>query len=986
MCVRKLALAVGLVGALGAQMAAALGLGEIKLNSTLNQPLNAEIKLLQVRNLTEEEILVSLAEREDFDRAGVERTFFLSDLRFKVVLNHPSGPIVRVTTRKPVREPYLNFLLETQWPTGRLLREYTVLMDLPVFADEPAAPVRGAAPRQPERPAAAPSQPQPEAQTPPVRRTVQPAPAPRSQPGRVTPSRSVDVYGPVARNDTLWEIALRVRPDRSVSVQQTMLALQRMNPGAFINNNINLLRSGQVLRVPSLEEIYSMSTRQAVAEVAQQNAQWSEGATGGGEVTGAPLQAGRTSSSAAPAQTTGRGRVSLGAPGDAEGADSGRGSGAVDGDTEALQNELAITLEELDKTQRDNTELTSRITELEAQIETMERLVDVSQQELRALQLASQQRAEAEATDAAEPGETVLTPAEGILEEPAETGAQAPAATQTTTPEPAAQATPVEPKPAVDPKKVVRSPQPPPKTFVDILMDNIIWVGAGLAAIIIGAFLALRRRADANAEDGDIDEFDQFDDQVFAGADEPLPEPVQEPEELAVEDVAEAYDEPEPTEIVAPDDEPVEAETSDVVGEADIYIAYGKFDQAEDMLRKVLVDNPARTDVRTKLLEVFSESNQLQKFDQEYAQLLTYDDAAANARAVELRNQIPDAGEFNPNAAAEALVEGDDGELSLELDLDDQSTGGETADFDDIDLDLDLDTDLESDSQLDAGLSLEDETADLAAADDGFDLELDLSEGTDGDDALAGSLEDDSTTLELDDDLGDADLDLELDTGELNTDLAADLDNLDNADLDLTLDDLAEDSATAADDVSEDLELALPEAQDVAATAGDDNLDDFADEFGDSLDDALDSDDFDLDGLDDVDMAALDQEVDALAAGLEDDDDIKPGIPEPVTEFEEPAAAAPEPASPAANDAEEEVFGAALSAVADNGGDSVDLADENAELDFLADTDEAATKLDLARAYIDMGDKDGAKDILDEVAEEGNDQQRQEAQELLSRM
>lgn len=1038
MRVRKLTLAVGLVAALGAEMAAALGLGEIKLNSALNQPLDAEIKLLQIRNLTADEILVALASREDFDRAGVERLFFLSDLRFRVVLDHPSGPIVRVTSRKPVREPYLNFLLETQWPTGRLLREYTLLMDLPVFGDQPAAPVRGA---QTRPQAAAPPRP---AAPPPAPPRAAPEYSQPQQPGRASPSRTVDVYGPVTSNDTLWQIAQRVRPDRSVSIQQTMLALQRINPGAFINNNINLLRRGQVLRVPSLDEIYSLSAQQAVAEVAIQNAQWA-GGEAGGRVTGAQLDGGRRTASDGGARPSGQGRVKLGAPGDAESALAGRGSGATDGDIEALENELAITQEQLDKSQRDNAELSSRIGDLEAQIETMERLVEVSQQELRALQLASQQ-GEGAVTDgaAADAGAAVDIDLSAVGEtvDGGETAAAADITAEAAAADSAAAAAPA-PAPAAataqaaepDPTKVVRSQPPKPKSFMDTLLDNILWLGAGLAAVLGAILLFMRRRSEAVAEDEAIGDFDHFDDNnVFAeqesdpvADDLEMPDEVEAPQETFAEEL-------EDTDSVEQALETVEAETSDVVGEADIYIAYGKFDQAEDMLRKVLDDNPARTDVRLKLLEVFSESRQVQKFDRDYAELLTYNDTAANQRAAELRSHIPDAGDFDaaapaaaePDLDAELEAAEDAGELSLELDLDEAAAGAAESDFEDLDLDLSLDTDDELDTR--AG-------GDLAGADDSLELDLDLDE-TDLAEAPAASRKEDPAL-----DLESADTELSLDLQDTNTDLD---------DLTLELDQAGDAVADTADDalaldlsLDEDLDdLDLADAGAEAAAAGQgaaaDALDTSLDTLDTSLDESLDSDDFDLE-MGDVDMAALDQEVEELAANLDLDDagdgsagvaeldmeaeldglDIeegdldmpaKPAMEEPVTDFDtlQPAqsgSGAEVVELQALESADDEVFDTALAAVPDNAsaGDTLaaandtdidsaaldrgaDLSDENAELDFLADTDEAATKLDLARAYIDMGDKDGAKDILDEVAEEGNDQQRHEAQELLSRM
>lgn len=148
MGLRTLALVFGAATALSAQFVVALGLGDIKLRSTLNQPLNAEIELLQVRDLSKQEILVGLASVDDFKRVGVDRPFFLLDLDFSVDIDAANGPIIRVTSEKPVREPFLNFVVEAQWPSGRLLREYTLLMDLPVFAEEQQAQPVQPAPEQ----------------------------------------------------------------------------------------------------------------------------------------------------------------------------------------------------------------------------------------------------------------------------------------------------------------------------------------------------------------------------------------------------------------------------------------------------------------------------------------------------------------------------------------------------------------------------------------------------------------------------------------------------------------------------------------------------------------------------------------------------------------------------------------------------------------------------------------------------------------------
>ena len=128
-----------LIGLLASSFVFSLGLGDITLKSSYNEPLNAEIRLLQPQEFSESEILLALASSEDFSRVGLDRDFFLTGLKFTVVLDDRDNAYVKVTSRQPVQEPYLNFLVDMQWPSGRLLREYTILLDLPLFEGESVA-------------------------------------------------------------------------------------------------------------------------------------------------------------------------------------------------------------------------------------------------------------------------------------------------------------------------------------------------------------------------------------------------------------------------------------------------------------------------------------------------------------------------------------------------------------------------------------------------------------------------------------------------------------------------------------------------------------------------------------------------------------------------------------------------------------------------------------------------------------------------------
>ncbi|KIR19238.1 hypothetical protein PFLU4_04520 [Pseudomonas fluorescens] len=199
------------VGALGySALASALGLGDITLHSALNQPLRADIALVDVAGISEGDLSASLASPDDFSRAGVERAFFLNNLRFTPVLRGERS-FIRVTSSKPVEEPFLNFLVQLNQPNGRLLREYTVLIDPP--GTPGIVPVR-------EEPSEAP-------------RSVKPPPAVQGKRYTVVPG------------DNPWIIAKRLHDAGSnASVNELMQGIQALNPGS------DRLSIGQRLLLP----------------------------------------------------------------------------------------------------------------------------------------------------------------------------------------------------------------------------------------------------------------------------------------------------------------------------------------------------------------------------------------------------------------------------------------------------------------------------------------------------------------------------------------------------------------------------------------------------------------------------------------------------------------------------------------------------------------------------------------------------------------
>ncbi|MBL1321936.1 MAG: hypothetical protein COA63_012885 [Methylophaga sp.] len=249
------------LGILTPIQANAFGLGKLELSSALNEPFKAKIPVTALKEDEEGNLQVRLATNDEFARAGIERSYYLTKLVFNVV-EHPGGAIIEVSSQQPIKEPFIDFLLTATTGEGRLIREYTVLLDPPkaVFA-KPAKVITPARVKTPSQQSS--------------NKTTYQYP----DSGYQAPASnyySGNSYGPTKRDDTLWDIALATKPSSSVSVHQMMMALLDENPNAFIRNNINNLKTGQTLTIPSMDEITKLSNRQAVARVAEQYQQWKD--------------------------------------------------------------------------------------------------------------------------------------------------------------------------------------------------------------------------------------------------------------------------------------------------------------------------------------------------------------------------------------------------------------------------------------------------------------------------------------------------------------------------------------------------------------------------------------------------------------------------------------------------------------------------------------------------------------------------------------
>ena len=265
-----------------AGFAHALGLGEIESQSRLNQLVRASIPILSASGAELDSVTVQLASNEDFERAGMERTEFLSSLKFAV-----DGETVRVTSKQIAREPFVSFLLDVRWSGGRLLREYTLLLDPPGLA------TKGSGISQPTLASQMPTPPPAPADAPPSETTAaaEPSaeqgpveaaePAPAATPA--APATTAEgMYGPVAPQETLWSIAYKLRPDpATITMDQMQVAILNANPKAFHGGQISGLMKGVTLRIPSSEEIRAVDPVAAKALVARAR-------EGGGSVAAAP--------------------------------------------------------------------------------------------------------------------------------------------------------------------------------------------------------------------------------------------------------------------------------------------------------------------------------------------------------------------------------------------------------------------------------------------------------------------------------------------------------------------------------------------------------------------------------------------------------------------------------------------------------------------------------------------------------------------------
>lgn len=397
-------LGIALVLSSGAAMA--LGLGEIRVKSQPGQPLVAEIPVISNEPGELEQLQARLASPVTFERVGLARPEGLvSGLSFAVALNEEGKPVIRVTSTEPVQVAAVNFLIEVDWGQGRLVREYSALVDTPgalaaasqPIIDAPLPPPADTIVRAPEPIAA--TEPAPPAAVEPV--VPAPAPAAAAPAPRAPAAASPTLAGgelEVRRGQTLSQIARDLR--QGYSLDQTMLALLRANPEAFINGNINRLKQGAVLRVPQSAELAQLGEAEAAALVRDQMAEWRQAR----RPIPQPVETAAPIASAPPRGAPARvaeARLEIAPPDAGAAARAGTQSGIdAEGEGDMLANQqLTLTKEELAARESEVQELRAQVAELESLKQQQAKLIAMKDSEL----AAAQQRLAKSQGDAAQP-------------------------------------------------------------------------------------------------------------------------------------------------------------------------------------------------------------------------------------------------------------------------------------------------------------------------------------------------------------------------------------------------------------------------------------------------------------------------------------------------------------------------------------------------------------------------------------------------------
>ncbi|MBI5109951.1 MAG: pilus assembly protein [Rhodocyclales bacterium] len=899
----------------------AAGLGKINVLSALGQPLRAELEVTANRDEALS-LVARVASVEAFRQAGIEYSPALINLRFSKEIKERGGRrFIELTTDRPLNEPFIDMLVELNWASGRLVREYTFLLDPPdLLVKAPPVPAPVAPPVADVKPAAKPAA----ADT--LTRAVTESRPPLATERAVVPApkASVSASRTVVAGDTLGKIAAQTAP-AGVSLDQMLVSLFRNNQDAFDGGNMNRLKAGKILSIPDADAASKVSPTEARKEVVAQAVDFN-----------AYRQRLAAAAAASPARDAGAKQEVTGkiAPKveDKTPAPSGRDKLEVsrtevtrDAKGKPLQGRIASLEEDLVARDRALKEAGTRIAELEKNLNDLKKLAELKSKGGADLQAAAQ-AAKPAAAEAKKPEPApvpAVKPAEAAkpadVPKPAEIAKPADVVKPAETAKPIDGAKPVDPaapKPAEGdkppPPKKKAAPPPPPPPEPDFIEENapLVFGGGAVLALLFG-WLGIsayrKKKAASSAANAPLGEADLSAHSVFSSTTVAPPPSEQETSQFSTTGMG----------MVAAQD------TVDPVVEADTFLAFGRDAQAEEILLDALsVDpQPQAIPIRMKLLEIYSGRKDAAKFESVAKEVHgltggsgeTWEKVSAMGAAVDPANSLyGSASPADANATAvidlqaTTILHGGAAAAAVAAGEAAAASAAEIAAAETSALDFDLDIGAK------AAPAAAAVAAETVAESSGLDFDLDL--GSDSGPATPAAVADaprsDDLALDIDFEMpGTAPAAVDMDSGGLDFPLTADAP-----------------AAPAAE--------AAPVA---AGPAADGNAIDFS---------------FDL------------------------------GASEPVAPAPEPMAAA----LPEMSVDIPELETAPAARPLDLGGLSLelDVPAPTAPAPDVPDNPEVATKLELAAAYEEMGDRDGARELYQEAANEGSPAQKDAARAKLS--
>jgi pilus assembly protein FimV len=950
--IKKMSIALGLTLLPFSVLAA--GLGQLSIASGIGEPLKAEIELLSVTASEKDSLKAKIAPEATYAAQGLERPASHRDIKVQITKNASGKDVLKLRSNRPMTEPFLDMLVEVEWETGRILREYTVLLDPPgynreITAGQIQAPAIKSVDNATEKAIA------------PIKKITPSDNAAQTLPNNTTQQVETGDYL-TRKGDTLSKIARRMKPV-GVSLDQMLVGLYEANPEAFDGSNMNRLKVGKILQPPSEEALNAIDRKVAAKEIKVQTANWNEyrNKLAGIVAESTPLaseeETQSTSGKIKPA-TEDQSIADDTGPKDVVKLSSGDAKNTAD-----LEAKITALQEEVSAREKGLKEAQDRTAALEKQIEDMQKLLTLKSDALSEVQQSGEEAAAEKVSETELPSPVELD-GQIPVEEVADVKETAvPAAKQAETPV-------VKPKPAAKPQ-VPDAPVEQPSFITSILSNisnifggldtTILGAGAGLIALLGGGWFYLRNKRRKNLADfeqgimtsGGLKANTVFGNTSGASVD--------------TGDTSFLTDFSQSTSGGMIDTNDV-----DPIAEAEVYMAYGRDAQAEEILKDAISKEPKRYELHLKLLEMYAASKDMSAFETVSGELYTtlgaedptWAKVAEIGIKLEPNNPLYQGGDGAVAPAPADSTESAEGSADGELDASDFSDSPLAAEAD-LDFSLNDDTQTEAEEKVGEPLSADEPTTIANNEVKAEEVNLDVDEAVLEVPNVSDVLETQDDALEFNLDVPDQQTevssqeDVKDEAGFAHTMPNLDFPNMedeDEADVETNesvVDSVAIEGFEAPElEAPEDLTLDMPSMDETPALSEGQNVslegsveetpsEDFGFDLNTLTDDTVALSDAD-DDKEQVEDSAQENVLDMSGISLEVDDDVNQAISEatPATEAETTSA---EPES-----------------------------------------EEVETKLELVAAYIDMEDKEGAKELLDEVLKEGGENQRKRAEDILA--